>query len=208
MKVRQRAPRHIPDLDQVVAVTIVILEESGESGFRIETLMERTGISKSSLYMAFGSRDGLIAAARARQFEAMIQESIGPIRMLAAQASTRDELRSSMRLITEFVADLSRTAQRVERCAIIAGTKGRPEFSQWLAEAQTRLSDDFAQVIGDAQQRGLITGKHPARMIGNFLQAVVLGRVIIGFDLEAGPDELARWTDMVNDIYDRMLFVD
>ena len=44
--------------------------------------MERTGISKSSQYMAFGSRDGLISATRARQFEAMIQESIGPIRTI------------------------------------------------------------------------------------------------------------------------------
>jgi len=65
-----------------VLATVAILVESGESGFRIETLMERTGISKSSLYAAFGSRDGLIAAARARQFEAMIQESIGPIRTI------------------------------------------------------------------------------------------------------------------------------
>jgi AcrR family transcriptional regulator len=208
VKVRQRAPRHIPDLDQVVAVTITILEESGESGFRIETLMERTGIAKSSLYMAFGSRDGLIAAARARQFEAMIRESIGPIRVIAERATSRDELRADLRQITAFVADLSRTAQRVERCAIIAGTKGRPEFSQWLAEAQTRLSTEFAQIIESCQQRGFITRKHPARMIGNVIQAVVLGRVIVGFDLEAGPDELARWTDMVNDFFDQVLFTD
>ena len=208
MKVRQRAPRHIPDLDQVVNTTIAILEESGESGFRIETLMERTGISKSSLYMAFGSRDGLIAAARARQFEAMIQESIGPIRMIAEQATSRDELRNNLNLITNFVADLSRTAQRVERCAIIAGTKGRPEFSQWLAETQTRLSAEFAEIIEGAQARGFITRKHPARMIGNFIQATTLGRVIVGFDLDAGPDELAQWTAVVNDIYDQMLFVD
>jgi len=208
VKVRQRAPRHIPDLEQVVATTIDILKESGESGFRIETLMERTGISKSSLYMAFGSRDGLIAAARARQFEAMIQESIGPIRTIAEQATTRDELRRNMQLITGFVADLSRTAQRVERCAVIAGTKGRPEFSQWLAEAQTRLSTEFADIIEGAQERGFVTRKYPPRMIGNIIQAVVLGRVIVGFDLDAGPDELSQWTTMMDTIYDQILFVD
>jgi hypothetical protein len=32
--------------------------------------------------------------------------------------------------------------------------------------------------------------------------------VIVGFDLEAGPDELARWTDMVNDFFDQVLFTD
>ena len=144
-----------------MAATITILEESGESGFRIETLMERTGIAKSSLYMAFGSRDGLIAAARARQFEAMIRESIGPIRVIAERATSRDELRADLR-----------------------------------------------QIIESCQQRGFVTRKHPARMIGNVIQAVVLGRVIVGFDLEAGPDELARWTDMVNDFFDQVLFTD
>ena len=208
MKVRQRAPRHIPDLEQVVTSTIAILEESGESGFRIETLMERTGISKSSLYMAFGSRDGLIAAARARQFEAMIQESIGPIRTIAEQATTRDELRRNMQLITGFVADLSRTAQRVERCAVIAGTKGRPEFSQWLAEAQTRLSTEFADIIEGAQTRGFITRKYPPRTIGNFIQAVILGRVVVGFDLDTGPDELADWIRAIDDLLDQMIFTD
>lgn len=208
MKVRQRAPRHIPDLEQVVTSTIAILEESGESGFRIETLMERTGISKSSLYMAFGSRDGLIAAARARQFEAMIQESIGPIRTIAEQATTRDELRRNMQLITGFVADLSRTAQRVERCAVIAGTKGRPEFSQWLAEAQTRLSTEFADIIEGAQARGFITRKYPPRTIGNFIQAVILGRVVVGFDLDTGPDELADWIRAIDDLLDQMIFTD
>lgn len=208
MNVRQRAPRHIPDLDQVVATAVEILIESGETGFRIETLMERTGVAKSSLYAAFGSRDGIIAAAWARHFEVMIRESIEPIRELAERATTRVDFRASLTLVTEFVADLSRTALRVERCAIIAGTKGRPEFSTWLAEAQTRLSTDFADIIANAQKRGLITMRFPPRLIGNFIQAVTLGRVVVGFDLEAGPGELAHWTRAATELFDQLLFAD
>lgn len=37
--------------------------EHGEGGFRIEELIELTGISKSSLYLHFGDRDGLVGAA-------------------------------------------------------------------------------------------------------------------------------------------------
>ena len=208
MKVRQRAPRHIPDLDQVVATTIDILRESGESGFRIETLMERTGVSKSSLYASFGSRDGLIAAAHARHFEAMILETIEPIRWIADNAASREDLREKLQQVTAFIADLSRTSQRVERAAVIAGTKGRPEYSRWLAEAQTRLSTEFENVIAQGQNRGHITKKHQPRLIANFIQALVFGRVIVGFDLEAGPDELAQWLESINDLFDRMLFTD
>ncbi|MDP4929913.1 MAG: TetR/AcrR family transcriptional regulator, partial [Ilumatobacteraceae bacterium] len=59
---RQRAPRKTPDLDEVVEITIQMVLEHGDSGFRIEELIERTGISKSSLYLHFGDRDGLVGA--------------------------------------------------------------------------------------------------------------------------------------------------
>ena len=188
--------------------TIAILAESGESGFRIETLIERTGISKSSLYTAFGSRDGLIAAALAKRFEQMILDTIGPIQSILGTARSRDDLRTGLRASTEFVADLARTPQRVERSAIIAGTKGRPEYSEWLTEAQTRLSSEFADIIAEAQGRGWVSNRFPARLIANYIQASVLGRVIVGFDSGIDPDEHAQWVEMTSDILDRVLFTD
>ncbi|MGA1247061.1 MAG: TetR/AcrR family transcriptional regulator [Ilumatobacteraceae bacterium] len=42
---------------------MLLLEKNGAVGFRLEDLIEQTGISKSSLYLHFGDRDGLIAVA-------------------------------------------------------------------------------------------------------------------------------------------------
>jgi len=50
-EVRKRAPRKTPNLDEVIEVAIELLLEHGEGGFRIEDVIERTGISKSSLYL-------------------------------------------------------------------------------------------------------------------------------------------------------------
>ena len=46
-KPRKRALRKIPDLDEVIEITIQLVLEHGDSGFRIEELIKRTGISKS-----------------------------------------------------------------------------------------------------------------------------------------------------------------
>lgn len=46
---RRRNPRRAPDLDAVVGVACELLLTHGEGGFRIDELLERTGISKSSL---------------------------------------------------------------------------------------------------------------------------------------------------------------
>lgn len=60
---RKRAPRKTPDLDKVIEIAIQLVFKHGESGFRIEELIELSGISKSSLYLHFGDRDGLVGAA-------------------------------------------------------------------------------------------------------------------------------------------------
>ena len=54
---RQRSQRKTPDLDEILEVVIELVLQHGDSGFRIEELIERTGISKSSLYLHFGDRD-------------------------------------------------------------------------------------------------------------------------------------------------------
>ena len=50
--VRQRAKRRTPNLDGILDVTVELLLEHGEAGFRIEDVIERTGVSKSSLYQS------------------------------------------------------------------------------------------------------------------------------------------------------------
>ncbi|MGA1172562.1 MAG: TetR/AcrR family transcriptional regulator [Ilumatobacteraceae bacterium] len=62
-KSQKRAKRKTPDLDGVIKKTLLLLEKNGAVGFRLEDLIEQTGISKSSLYLHFGDRDGLIAVA-------------------------------------------------------------------------------------------------------------------------------------------------
>ena len=67
-EVQKRAPRKTPNLGEVIAVTSELLLKHGEGGFRIEDVLEKTGISKSSLYLHFGDRDGLIASAFVEMF--------------------------------------------------------------------------------------------------------------------------------------------
>ncbi|MGA1366587.1 MAG: TetR/AcrR family transcriptional regulator, partial [Ilumatobacteraceae bacterium] len=54
---------------------MLLLEKNGAVGFRLEDLIEQTGISKSSLYLHFGDRDGLIAAALESAFSQIIREN-------------------------------------------------------------------------------------------------------------------------------------
>lgn len=203
---RQRAPRKIPDLNNVVAVTIELLEQHGESGFRIEDLQRRTGISKSSLYLRFGDRDGLLAAAFGKIFEDIVLESVSGLESIVRRAKTPAELRSSLRAATSFVSSSQRHKQRVDRAAIFAGTRGRQAFRKALSTAQTQLTDRLENLLLVGQQRGLVSMKHEARVIAQFTQAYTLGRLVAEFDDKASDALTQAWVVLIDDLVDHLLF--
>jgi AcrR family transcriptional regulator len=203
---QKRAPRHTPDLDQVLAVTATMLDRVGESGFRIEELIAATDVSKSSLYANFTDRDGLIGAARAAQFERIVKESIDGIRQLSTSVTTLDDLRRSLHAATVFTQALARNTERMRRLAIIAGTVGRPDFERSLTAAQTRLTDALEVIIRDGRSRGIVTTKHPDRTVATFIQAYTFGRVLSSFDTKRSKNDDAEWVKIVDDVVDHLLF--
>ena len=203
---RKRAPRHIPDLDKVLDVTASMLNQVGESGFRIEELIAATKVSKSSLYANFTDRDGLIAAARAAQFEQIVKESVDGIQQLSTSVTTTDDLRNAMHAATVFTQSIARNVERMKRVAIVAGTVGRPSYERKLAQAQTRLTDALESIISAARQRGIITTSHPDRTIATFIQAYTFGRVLSSFDMKRSKNDDAEWVKLIDDVVDHILF--
>ena len=203
---RRRAPRRAPDFDQVLDETIRLLDTVGETGLRIEELLAATKSSKSSLYLHFTDRDGLIAAARARQFEAIVNESVEGIKQLVASTTTREGLRDAMHAATVFTQVVSRNSERIKRAAIIAGTVGRPEYAKQLASAQTRLTDALETLIGAARRDGLIMPSHPDRTIAMFIQGYTFGRVLSSFDNKRSENDNAEWMALIDDLLDYLLF--
>jgi AcrR family transcriptional regulator len=203
---RQRAPRRAPNFDQVLDETTRLLDTVGETGLRIEELIATTGISKSSLYQHFTDRDGLIAAARARQFEEIVNESIEGIKQLMASVTTRESVRNSLHAATVFTQNIARNADRIQRVAIIAGTIGRPTFAKQLTGAQTRLTDALTSLVSTARENGVITPTHPDRTIAMFIQAYTFGRVLSSFDSKRGAKDNEEWVALIDDVIDRLLF--
>ena len=183
-----------------------MLDRVGESGFRIEELIAATNVSKSSLYANFTDRDGLIAAARAAQFEQIVKESVDGIQQLSTSVTTTDELRSALHAATVFTQSITRNVERMKRVAIVAGTVGRPSYEQKLAQAQTRLTDALESIMSAARHRGIITSSHPDRTIASFIQAYTFGRVLSSFDTKRSKNDDAEWVKLVDDFVDHMLF--
>jgi AcrR family transcriptional regulator len=204
---RVRAKRNTPNKDRILEVTIELLERGGEHGFRIEDLQARTKISKSSLYLAFGSRDGLLAAAYARMFAAQVMESISGLQSVVEIARNPKDLRVSLHAATAFVAAPERHKSRLDRISILAGVRGRPEFRQYLSQAQRDLTAAITRLLEIARHRELINlRQHSPRVAAQFIQAMTLGRVIAEIEDVNDEKNRAEWVAAINDFVDRMLF--
>jgi AcrR family transcriptional regulator len=201
-----RARRQTPNLELVLDETIRLLDTVGETGLRIEELLAATKLSKSSLYLHFTDRDGLIAAARARQFETIVNESVDGIKQLVASTTTREGLRDALHAATVFTQNVSRNSERIKRAAIIAGTVGRPAYAKQLASAQTRLTDALETLIGAARRDGLISPSHPDRTIAMLIQSYTFGRVLSSFDNKRSKNDNAEWVALIDDLLDYLLF--
>lgn len=205
-KVRQRAVRRKPNIAEILVITLELLERDGESGFRLEDLMQRTGISKSSIYLHFGDRDGLLAAALSKKFSEIVQESLSGLELLLNNVSDPRSMRDALQAATAFVTSPDRFKNRLDRAVIIAGTRGRAAFADELAKAQTALTDRMMMLLLDAQERGLVRLRHSPRTVAQMIQAVTFGRIVAELEQHPSPESVQSWISMVTELLDNLLF--
>ncbi|NDH92762.1 MAG: TetR/AcrR family transcriptional regulator [Actinobacteria bacterium] len=191
---------------EILVITLELLERDGESGFRLEDLMQRTGISKSSIYLHFGDRDGLLAAALSKKFSEIVQESLSGLELLLNNVSDPRSMRDALQAATAFVTSPDRFKNRLDRAVIIAGTRGRAAFADELAKAQTALTDRMMVLLLDAQERGLVRLRHSPRTVAQMIQAVTFGRIVAELEQHPSPESVQSWISMVTELLDNLLF--
>jgi len=194
--VRRRSPRRAPDLDAVVAVACELLLAHGEGGFRIDELLERTGISKSSLYLHFGDRDGIIAKACVEIFARQVTRNIESIIALMGRCTTQDELLKSMELMIDAVIRQEDDV-RWNRVMVMAAARHRPALWAELGKVQAAMNLAIAEQIEDLRSRGLMASTGDARELALFVQFSTFGRIFRDLDPSMGNEGLERWRTMM-----------
>ncbi|MGA1039868.1 MAG: TetR/AcrR family transcriptional regulator, partial [Ilumatobacteraceae bacterium] len=110
-KSQKRAKRKTPDLHEIVEKTIALLERDGAVGFRIEDLIAQTGISKSSLYLHFGDRDGLIAVALESAFVRDVRANVDAAIAIFSKVETQKQIRQAIPTLVDAALNLRNDAR-------------------------------------------------------------------------------------------------
>ena len=203
-KSRQRSQRKKPDLDAIIEVAIELVLRHGDSGFRIEELIERTGISKSSLYLHFGDRDGLVGLALSTAFLRDIRNNVDDAAVLLADVKNRKQMEEAIPQLVELALNTPDFA-RWQRVMVLASARNRPEMMKRVSEGQTMVNTAIEELVRGLQNSGAVRIDLDAREIGVLIQTAIIGRIFRDIDSEITAEDLDKWRAILVSVYEGIL---
>lgn len=181
--------------EALLEAAIAELSLRPESDFRVEAILAATGASFSSLYHHFGSREGLIVEAQIAIFKSPIAKDVGPFAAGAALVSNTDDLLKLLKIAIASSSSAENAKDRAAQIAILSAANSRPVLAEAIAKEQAEVTAQIAAAFDALESRGLIEPQVETTIIGQFMQATILGQSVL--DAGAGPVLLADWQDLL-----------
>jgi len=203
-KIKKRAKRKTPDLHEIVEKTIALLERDGAVGFRIEDLIAQTGVSKSSLYLHFGDRDGLIAVALESAFVRDVRANVDAAIAIFSKVKTKKQMQQAIPTLVDAALNLRNDA-RWQRVMVLSSARHRQDLSKRISDSQIMFNSALEEIVRDKQQLGVIRNDLDAREIGVLIQAAIFGRIFRDLDPKMKDANLKNWRKVLISLYEFFL---
>jgi len=176
------------------------LWDADETELRIADICADTGLSSSTIYSNFRSRQGLIDATYLAMYADLVREYVELLRRGAVGATTLD---SFLGLVTDEAAELLGDAQREcrrIRLRVATAAVARPELRHaWIRVHEEHL-ERFTTLLEDLQARGLVGRRLTGRQLAVLLEGISFGRAFDEISLK--PETSSSWADALRALFD------
>lgn len=182
--------------EAILRAAVEAIERDGESAVRVLEVARAAGYSVRMIYYFFGDREGLIEAARVRQFVGRGMQDVAAIAHLVESASCFEAFRTGVRRLAELGMDPARVEVRLLRASVVGATWKRPRLSAAIRVEQERVLGALQVAIVRAQERGFIDPAVDPRAFAAFMQAYSFGKVTTDLCGE-GFVSPGAWVDII-----------
>jgi AcrR family transcriptional regulator len=184
-----------PTKAKLLDTAVSLIDEFGPIGFTVDALLERSGISKGSLYHHFVDFSDVIEQAQVIRFSRYIDEDINALFEMLSSANSGAELRERFESVVLATSDPSRADARSDRATIVGLARHSKNFADALGREQQRVTDALADIAREAQERGFIRQDVDVRVLATFVQTYTLGFVLN--DITVDPIASRDWAEFV-----------
>ena len=187
----------------ITSVAAEILKEQGPGEFRVDDVLERTGLTRGAVYHHFDNVDDLVDSALIATYSEGVGATIEFVRVTLASATTFEQFRDGVfQANINYVTNEGLRALRRLRAHTMANANGR--MADQLAVEQQRLTDEYVSVIISAKDKGWVKRNVDPLALAVFIQAYSFGIIIDDVSethLAVGP-----WAKLIEDFFTAVVF--
>jgi AcrR family transcriptional regulator len=183
-----------PTKAKLLDTAVALIDEFGPIGFTVDALLERSTISKGSLYHHFVDFSDVIEQAQVIRFSRYIDADIKALFEMLSTARSGAELRERFESLVLATSDPSRADARSDRATIVGLARHSKNFAEALGREQQRVTDALADIAREAQEKGYIRTDVDVRVLATFIQTYTLGFVLNDITIDPIlPDEWSKF---------------
>ena len=191
-----------PTKEALIQSVVGMLGDQAPAEITIESVLEKSGISRGSLYHHFEDFQELIESAQIRRYAAYVDGSIEILAKILQGAKTRDEMAHLIREVTRGTQSMQ--ANRFDRALTIAAAIPFQRMRKTLGLEQARLTEAISDLYREVLERGWGNPKIDPETVGLFIQAYTFGKVVDDFgETHVDPD---KWLDLITMILETLIF--
>jgi AcrR family transcriptional regulator len=191
-----------PTKELLIETVLEILKTESIDQINSDQVLEKSGISKGSMYHHFEDFGDLLEHAQVRRFAGFVDYSIHSISQLLT-VKTKQELLDGLRLVTRYTQSAELKGQRLYRVTAIANAGQSERMRKNLAAEQNRLTAALADLFREVVARGWGNPKVQPQTLAVFIQAYTMGNIVNDFVDE--KMDLENWLWLIDTIMSDVL---
>lgn len=192
-----------PTKRALIVTVLDQLDSSKPSDLTSELILDKSGISKGSLYHHFEDFDDLIETAQVYRYAAYVDQSIHLLTKVFQSAKNREEMVAELRKITRFTQSPDLMPQRMDRATSLSLANLNPRMMKKMNVEQDRLNEAIIDVFREARERGWINKDIDIHAGALFIQAYTFGIIIN--DVAGKKVEPEAWNELIDIFIEKVI---
>jgi AcrR family transcriptional regulator len=170
----------------------------------VDEILEKSGISKGSLYHHFEDLAELLEAAQVARYADWVDRSIALIVAIISKAKTKEELFEGVKKMTLLTQSAEFKNFRYERARTIGNSQGHLRFQNLLAAEQERLTSGLTDIIREVIEKGYFRKDLDPHVAAIFIQSYTLGKIVD--DIVTDPVNSRDWDNFIDHMVYKSMF--